>query len=125
MPTPEEVSAWSFEEILAETQALLPKGSAAEVRHHSGGYWVAFVERSTPEGKVVDGEEENPDRRLAPLNLYGKVWLGSLPTPGGGSPWVRRRELNREAVTRMATGIADPEDLDPAEVASVYQTYRK
>jgi hypothetical protein len=125
MPTPEEVSAWSFEEILAETQALLPKGSAADVNHHPDGYWVAFVERTTPEGKVVDQEETHPDRRMAVLNLFGRIWLNGLPKPSGSSPWVRRRELNREAVTRKALGIPDPEDLDPVEIDLVYQTYRK
>jgi len=126
MPTPEEVSAWSFEEILAEIQVLLPPGSRVTSVSNPDGYWVVMVERDTPEGPEVDLREVNPDRRLAALDVFGQLWLRSAPQPSKDSPWVRRNELRQAAVpSRSIPRVPDPEDLDPAEVNSVYQTHLK
>ena len=126
MPTPEEVSAWSFDEILAEIQALLPEGSRVTPVSNPDGYWIVTVERDTPEGLEVDLRETRPDRRLAALDVFGQLWLRNAPQPSKDSPWVRRNELRQAVVPkRTAPHVPDPEDLDPTEVDSVYQTHLK
>lgn len=126
MPTPEEVSAWSFDEILAEIQVLLPAGSRVTSVSNPDGYWTVLVEHETPDGPEVDLREVSPDRRLAALAIFGQLWFRNAPQPGKDSPWQRRNELPRAAVPSKAhPRIPDPEDLDPVEVEMVYQDYLK
>ena len=126
MATPEEVSAWSFEEILAEAQELLLDGSKVVYEQHPDGFWGVWVERTTADGVLINCRDTQADRRLAALNVFGQLWLKALPQPNEGSPWVRRKELSSKAIgSSVFPRIADPEDLDPIEVDLVYQSYRK
>jgi hypothetical protein len=62
------------------------------------------------------------DRHILLLNLYGFLWKRTQPTV---SPvWRRHREITRADVARHARSVRvkDPEDLDPAEIRSVYET---
>ena len=121
MPTLEEVSAWSLEEILAAIQALLPKGTQVQSLPNAGGWTVRIDTAGTV---VLEGT--GADQRLTALNIYGQLWVKSLPKPSEFSPWVRRRELTGAQVTRKVVhNISDPEDLDPSEVNSVYEPFRK
>lgn len=124
---PEEISAWSIEELEAEIHAALPQGWTLSSRHASDGYWEFAVKSVTEESEpLIRLERENADRRLGLLDVYGWLWLEGLPKPPAGSPWAPRRELTVGIVTGHAnvkgSSIPDPEDLDPAEVARVHQS---
>lgn len=106
---------------MAAIQSLLPMGSKVVPQLEDGGYWKISVQT----GETVDFEEVGADQRLVALNVYGRLWAASLPKPNENSPWVRRRELTGAQVTRRATNISDPGDLDPSEVQSVYEPFRK
>ena len=128
MPAPEEISAWSLEEIRVEIRALLPNGWSL-VDDEGEGYWLIRIDRPGEEAPVVEYEESNADERMALLNVFGWLWMRSLPKPDKMSPWNRRRELTREGVTTTVSlggsQVPDPGDLDPIEIDSVYQPFRK
>src|ERR1051325_7021780 len=100
---PEEISAWSIEEIEAEIQKGLPKGWSLLSHHAPDGYWEFEVQslddKSDP---VVQVAKENADRSLGLLDVYGWLWLEALPKPPEGSPWAPRRELTIAIVTGHA-----------------------
>jgi hypothetical protein len=79
-------------------------------------------------GEITNGEglvweSVTLDKRILLLDVYAWLWFRAYPTqPSATSPWIRRRELSREIVTRRAT-TPEPEDLDPAEVQAVYEAH--
>jgi hypothetical protein len=127
MPAPEEISAWSLDEIRAEIRALLPAGWTATDAKNSGGYWIVTIESPGEYGSVLELVEANADERLALLNAFGWLWTKSLPKPGGDSPWQRRGEVTppKHAASGSGTSVPDPDDLDPKEIAQVYEKFQK
>jgi hypothetical protein len=129
MPTLEEMTAWSLEEIRGEVKRLLTKGwSFSIVWDQEEQIWFAQIERDPGEDEgpdpVVVWSGFGPDEKILLFNVYGWLWLKIQPKPQGASPWVRKRELTTVGVTRKALGIPDPEDVDPEEVLSVYKSVR-
>lgn len=123
MPSPEEMAAWTFDDVRLEIRNLLPDGWSLLELLHPDGYVVVRLNRIDDHlNSVTEFEVENADHRLALLDAYGRLWLKAR-APVDASPWVRRRELSREAVTRKVNfgSTSDPEDLDPQEIASVYR----
>lgn len=126
--TPEEISAWSAEEIRAEIQGLLPAGWKVASDQDNGGFWYICIERPGEEGSIAEIEEAHADERMALLNVFGRLWLKRLPAVGEESPWRRRQDLSRAGVTAAVSrgsSIPDPGDLDPNEIATVYEPFRK
>jgi hypothetical protein len=125
MPQIEEISSWSIQEILDEIQRLLPEGTRF-VEAAKQGWYLASVQQvvpdvpNLPEPKVL-WSDGGPDRRLLLLNAFGWIWLHDQKPK---HPAWRPRSGGRPA-RRHPTGpfpkIADPPDLDPEEIRSVYE----
>lgn len=103
-------------------RALLRPGESFTIALDSG--WLV--------GQVTSGTElvwDNLgfDRKILLLDAYGWLWTRDQP-PSTSPIWaVRSKEIARGDVARRATShlpIPDPEDLDPTEVASVYDAHR-
>lgn len=124
MPSIEEMSTWSSQEILDQTESLLPEGWDLSMEPHADGYWDVQVRRQddTPEG-AVEFFDSHVDLKIALLNVYGAL-LARNRRPGATSTWETKQELTKRPVGIKSSGIPDPEDLDPNEVESVYQTLR-
>jgi hypothetical protein len=120
MPQIEEISSWSIQEILDEIQRLLPEGTRF-VEAAKQGWCLASVQQVVGEtDPKVLWSDGGPDRRLLLLNAFGWVWLHDQkpkhpawrPRPGG-------RPARRHP---SPSKVADPPDLDPDEIRSVYET---
>jgi hypothetical protein len=126
VPTLEEMTAWTVDELRTEIAALLPD----EWRFRSGWdgnltRWAAFIERLEDEKWAVVWHGESPDERLLLFNAFGNLWLERQPKPASGSPWDPFRQTRRGPMrVPTSSGVPDPEDLDPAEVAAVYESVR-
>lgn len=124
--TDEMPIGWDVDRTLDEIQALLPPGWAFRFEPHLRGFWVAeFYDKS----KALLWEDANPAANLLLFDAYGWIKERVQPrkTPGPGSNWVRRRELTVQQVSAEAlqrSRLPDPPDLDPNEVASVYDSHR-
>lgn len=124
---PEEISAWSIDELEAEIASTLPAGWKLFSQHTSEGYWELSVRSTNEDGQsVVHLERENADRRLGLLDVYGWIWLEKSPKPPAGSPWSPRQGLTIGIISGHAnirgSKIPDPEDLDPVEIALVHKS---
>lgn len=114
MPTLEEITAWSQEEIEAEIRRRLPSGWRQNPVWAEGGYWDYTLESPTADGWNVEWLNQGVDRRLLALSAFGWLWLKDQPRQ---DRWHRRQELTREAVTqKVADLVPDPEDLDPEAI---------
>jgi hypothetical protein len=90
------------------------------------GYWSLRLQSvGADQNPVLEVEREHADQRLALLDVFGWLWLRTMPQPSADSPWVRRHDPVLPVVQRTTvkgSHIADPEDLDPAEIALVHKT---
>jgi hypothetical protein len=128
MPTIEEMTAWTHDELQAEVSALLPTGW----RFRSGWdgtmlLWTAAIERPDENGEWITAwEDESPDERLLLFNAFGHLWLERQPKTASDSPWAVRQPVPRGPVTRPmglpGVKVPDPEDLDPAEIDSLIRS---
>jgi hypothetical protein len=122
--TLEEVTAWSLDDIREGIRVLMPEGWVFEERSQ-------HVRLMCPleKGFKVEWEHFHIDPKYLLLGAYGHLWLRQHK-PSPDSPWVRRNNPSREAVTRQVARrtpccIPDPADVDPAEVEAVYEQVRK
>lgn len=121
MLPPDEVLLASNEEVEAEIKSLLQDAESFAISFDKGWH-----------GEILAGDEVvwwggGFDYRLVLLDAYGWLWMRAHP-PKRGLRWGDRPELTREMVTQRAQRQAsakDPEDLDPDEIAAVYEDYRK
>lgn len=83
------------------------------------GLWIARILDAT-DGQVLH-EYKSVDRRLVLYAVYGHLWLKGHQTQPG-SQWDA--SVPRPSVTSVTrhvhSTLADPEDLDPSQVAAVY-----
>jgi len=122
MPTLEEMTSWSLDEIRLHIQRHLPADHQFFVEEGDFGWKVRF---EAPDGAQL-WEQVGFDERVVLLDAFGWLWLRKSPTEQApGSPWVRRPDLRQEHVVRPPTTEPDPEDLDPDEVLAVYGYERK
>jgi len=125
MVSPEEVAAWSIDELRAEILHLLPTNWQLGTDENRSGYWTlkiySFDDDQNP---VIELEKENADLRLALLDVFGWLWFKKMPQPSQDSPWVRKNDPTVASVTRRAQriNVPDPEDLDPEEIARVHKS---
>lgn len=128
MPTLEEMTAWSVEEIEGAIRAELPDSLRLECGRDVGlGAWfIRFWQKQTDPPELLY-QDWGVDQRLTYFNGYGWLWARQRPQPPAHSPWVRRREITLPVVRRTALSKAippDPEDLDPNAVEAVYADLR-
>lgn len=131
MPTLEEMTTWSPDEVLQEIQRVLPKGWTLKSGTTKTGFHVSVLLPAVEgEERVLAWEDYHVDQRILLFNAYD--WI---VTRGGSSvpvksPISRRQRLAQQAGTRWAEAlrkeaVSDPEDVDPDEVNAVYETFRK
>jgi hypothetical protein len=121
MPSIEEISAWSVQDILSEIQRLLPEGFRF-TEAAKEGWCIASVQQTvaeSPEAKVL-WSDSGPDRRLLLLNAFGWIWLrGQTPKHPAWRPRPGGQPVRRHPAPFPK--VPDPPDLDPAEIRSVYE----
>ena len=129
MTTLEEVTAWSLDEIRAGIALRLPEGWSFEEKAHPEGTLRAWIFSTSPDGTpVVEWQDTHIDPKFLLLGAFGFLWLrGNRPHPD--SPWIRRHNPTREAMTRQVNtlrcAVPDPPDVDPEEVLAVYRNAKK
>lgn len=116
----EELTAWSNENIAAETQASLPPGWRFSYGlDREAGWWAKIV---NAEGDVQWEQSYVLDERLVLFAAYG--WLNLRDCKPQHPAWARRRELfpkpRTGKLTLPGTEVPDVPDLDPAEIQAVY-----
>lgn len=128
LPTLEEMTAWTAEDIEAAIRQTLPQGTAFECGFdRQAGQWFVRVLRLVDGATQVAFEDSGIDRRITYFNAYGWIWARQQPKPSPNSPWVRRREVTRDSVQQTVakrTRVPDPADVDPEEIAAVYAAWR-
>lgn len=119
MPSVEEMTAWTTEDIEAEIRVSLPKNWQFEHGCSETGGWAIIRDE---EGETKWETAMVPDERLLLFNAYG--WLITRSAVPRLPAWARRKgEIPKPLVGHFSlpgVSVPDPEDLDPAEVAAVY-----
>lgn len=116
----EDVLAWSNQDVRMEISLLLPAGQNFRCYQDDDLLWRIEILHNEF-GTVLWGTVAM-DERLALFALYGHLWAKSQKRPPPEQPWgPRRQELIKKYVTQRVERPPDPEDLDPEEVASVYE----
>ena len=121
LPPIEDLARATLEEIQSAIRLSLKPGWQLSMEFLPIGMWAGTLQDADANGLWY---EEHVDQRILLFNLYG--WLRQAEGPRPSHPlWRRRSEVQipsqfgRKAY-QGDTNIPDPEDLDPAEVASVY-----
>lgn len=123
MPTLEELTAWSLEEIEAEIRGRLPEGWRLNPVWIETGYWEYSLVRPEGQDWKTEWNDQGVDRRILAYNAFAWLWLKDTPTTGR---WSRRQELTTAVVSQhVADRIPDPEDLNPVEIDNLVQKTRK
>lgn len=121
MEAPDELLSWSESQIEIEIVSSL--NDLEFVCEWEGSGWSARIETPVAEGERthVIYTAANADRRLALLDVYGYLWLKEQPAPIKGSPWdPEQARPSKAPVPKASQSVADPEDLDPDQIAAVY-----
>jgi hypothetical protein len=116
----EELTAWTNNDIAAETRASLPPGWRFSYGlNRETGWWAKIA---NPEGDVQWEQSSVLDERLVLFAAYG--WLHFRDRKPQHPAWARRREVvpkpRSGRLTLPGTEVPDVPDLDPAEIRSVY-----
>ena len=125
----EELLNWSLAEIRGGISSLLPEGWQLEEKV-SDGFFFARISRPGEEEVEIEWVHFDADERLVLLGAYMHLRLKGHE-PHSDSFWIRRNNPTREAVTKRVVAEqkskpeSGPEDLDPSEVASVYENASK
>lgn len=120
MPTLEEMTVWTPDDIEAEIRQILPKGLSFECGFDKeAGTWFTHFWHMQNGQKVTDYQDWGWEQRITYFNAYGWVWVRMTPPPSAGSPWVRRREAVPVPPSKVPQ-TPDPADLDPNEIRAVY-----
>lgn len=124
-----EMTAWSNDDISTHIQVLMAKDLSFRHGYDQGErMWYVRFECFDEGAKkqVVVWSDYGADQRMVLFNAFGWVWARQQPEPDKHSPWARRRHQDLREV--ISTGgaqrpgrVPDPADLDPTEVASVYE----
>jgi len=130
VPTIEEMTTWTADDVLQEIQRVLPEGWTLSSKALRDRFRVQILEAVVEgEERVLAWEDYHVDQRILLFDAYAwLVTLGQTPSPVKG-PLSRRQQLAEQAAVRWA-GVPkgnippDPEDVDPAEVTAVYEDFR-
>lgn len=115
MDLPEEIHTWTNEQIEAAVRSACPEGLEFDFSLEEGTWVVCFLS----EDEQVVWESSNLDPRLALYDAYGYLWAINQPQAKAQGVWVPKPQRPKAAVSPKVR-VADPEDLDPEEIASVY-----
>jgi hypothetical protein len=120
MPTLEEVSKWSVEQIRVQIHAILPPGWVFDLQPFPDHWKAAF---RTEDGTEV-WAEAHWNLQYILLGAYGWLWLRREP-PKGHPAW--RVQPPRVLVPVHPGGQQGQnlEDLDPQYLASVYAEHHR
>jgi hypothetical protein len=118
---PDETIAWTDAQIEFEIARQIPDDSEF-VCEWQENVWAARVEHRVDGEVQVSLSSVHVDRRMALYDIYGLLWLQGQPRPSGPSAWdpATPRPTVASVSGYVQSRIADPEDLDPEEVAAVY-----
>jgi hypothetical protein len=120
MPTIEEMSAWTLDELKVEIHQALPPGWSFNYGWNEDVDGWATIHDET--GKTAWETAGVWDETLLLFNAYG--WLTTRNVEPKNPVWARRRGVVPKPVVGQyslpGVSVPDPEDLDPAEIASVY-----
>ena len=116
MPTLEEVSKWSVEQIRTAVYANLPPGWTFDLQPHPD-YWRAAYK--SEDGTEV-WAEAHWNIQFALLAAYGWMWMRSQPATGHPAWRVQPPRVLVPVSPSGGQKIPEREDLDPAYLASVY-----
>jgi len=109
---------WSEDRTKEEISLLLPKGWVFRFDRNEIGYWeTSFLDETNTSKWSALSLAPN----IALFNAYG--WIALQRVPRGQGVWGPRRDLTLQGVNAEAlrkVSVPDPEDLDPVEIASVY-----
>lgn len=118
----DDISSWTEADVLEKLHSLLPEDCALEVVD-TGSMWEgSLVEQLSegPEDFRIVWVVEDFDKRSVLFRALEKL----LPQPElpPGDPWSPSKPRPTQASVSqfVAEKYADPEDVDPDEVASVY-----
>ncbi len=116
----EDMSAWTIDEIQLKLMDLIEQQSyilGFQAVSNEAGWYASF----TADGRELWGLQ-GPDIRLVLLSAY--VWLDCRTNPVKPRPmWAPRGEnAARSDVVNVPVSSPDPEDLDPTEIAAVYDS---
>lgn len=119
MLSPEEIAAWSLDEVREAVIEALPSGwSLSEKRESEGFHTVTLWSPGTPDPSP-ELIREGVDIRLLLLDSFGHLWLRGLPRLSHDSPWSRRARSDTPRYDHARVGgpsVQDPVDLDPSEI---------
>ena len=127
MPTVEEMTAWTCEEIETAIRVALPPGIQFDCGYdREAGTWFVCFWRQQPDGKkYILFQDWGFEQRITYFNGYGWVWARQQPKPPVHSPWQpRRQEVAPPRVHPQVSTAPDPEDLNPDEIQAVYADFR-
>src|SRR5512137_783473 len=123
MPSLEEMTAWESEDIEDAIRQALPKGWQFEYGCSESGGWAVIGDE---EGQIKWETTGVPDERLLLFNAYG--WLITRGMEPRNPAWaLRKGSIPQPKVGQFSlpgVSVPDPEDLDPAEIESVYSELR-
>ncbi len=117
----QEMTAWTSRDIEAAIHVALPRGWRFSLESEQG---VVVTTYTDEEGRVV-WMREGIDARLGLFDAFG--WLQRRQQPLVSGVWkprsgeVRRPRLGSASLPGVP--IADPLDLDPAEIDAVYREH--
>ncbi len=119
MPSIEEISSWTIQEIIQEVVRLLPARQAL-VEARNEGWHVATIQETAADAETkILWTDRNADRKLVLLNAFGWLWLrNQKPHHPAWKPRDGGRPMRRPV---HSAKVADPADLDPAEIRAVYE----
>jgi len=112
------LASWTDAEIEREIRRLMtpPLSFACE---WDEGVWRARIFDAA--AGLILHEDESVDRRLALYAVYGHLWLKDHRSQPGSQWDASAPRPSVASVTRYVhSTLADPADLDPAQVAAVY-----
>ncbi len=118
MPTLEETTLWTAEDVATQIKLILPVGWSVTYEGSSGKPYDGLIkdENSLP---VWSGS--STDRRLLLFDVYG--WLLVRRRKGSNPFWVRSGTPTPKPVVGVVSldgvSVPDPEDLDLDEIQSV------
>jgi hypothetical protein len=119
----EDKTLWTESRLQDEVSQLLPSGCSLVTVMEDSTWVLRLVQEVLVSGNLRENvlwEVEHFDKRQALFEAYGRLWLGPHPSSGTWSPTKPRP--TPETVTRFVVSPEpDPEDLDPSEIASVYE----
>lgn len=122
MPSLEEMTIWSTEDLNRQIQLCLPPGWTMQSLSEDGIYSATVLDQAGD----VQWRGQRTDYRLLQLDIYG--WLITRGVKPQSLAWSRRDNLTPKKVGRdIGLGgptIPDPEDLDPEEVRAVYEKHK-